>query len=72
MVQQVADGIDRPAPGHYQGRLRAVLIHHPVTTVPPRREPDSAARRQRQAPPRRWRSGQLALPLEGAVSRAPR
>jgi hypothetical protein len=65
MVQQVAERIDRPAPGHYQGRLRAVLTHHPVSTAPPRREPESQAWRQHMVRPRRRRTGQLALPLEG-------
>ncbi|HEY8755185.1 MAG TPA: hypothetical protein VIN65_02390 [Candidatus Dormibacteraeota bacterium] len=65
MVQQAEERIDRPAPGHYQGRLRVVLTRHPLSPAPPRREPRSVARRQQRSQPRQRRNGQLAFPLEG-------
>jgi hypothetical protein len=65
MVPQAAAQIDRTAPGHYQGRLSALLSRHPVSLPQaPRLEQYTTVRRVHRPQPRRPRSGQLALPLE--------
>jgi hypothetical protein len=64
MVPQTAERIDRPAPGHYQGRLGAVLSRHPLSTAPLRVESHARARRLQRSRPSKRRTGQLALPLE--------
>lgn len=68
MTRQVPTPSKRPAPGHYQGRLMAVLTRHPVRMSVPRSSrpvvqpsPLPVGRAPRQ--PRRSRAGQLALPL---------
>jgi len=64
MAQQAPAGIDRPAPGHYQVRLRAVLSRQPLIPAPARLQPYAMMRRPQTSPPRARRNGQLALPLE--------
>jgi hypothetical protein len=64
MIQQAAARIDRPAPGHYQVRLSAVLSRQPVSPAPALLEPRAMARRQQRSPVSRRRTRQLALALE--------
>ncbi len=71
MVQQVSPPIERPVPGHYQGRLTAVLSSLPAGELPPpslQRDSHTSARRVVIRPQRRRRDGQLALPMESTAA----
>lgn len=64
MIREAGAAFDRPEPGHYQGRLSAILTSLPAWLPPPPVQPSPAAeRRWRAARPER-RSGQLVLPLQ--------
>ncbi|MDQ6857265.1 MAG: hypothetical protein M3Z57_09355 [Candidatus Dormibacteraeota bacterium] len=57
--------IDRPAPGHYQGRLSTMLGDLPVAGAPTwAQSAPLLAPRRVLVRARRRRTGQLALPLE--------
>ncbi|HSP66000.1 MAG TPA: hypothetical protein VLO10_07395 [Candidatus Deferrimicrobium sp.] len=64
-MEHIAQPIDRPPPGHYQGRLGAVLDRLPAgaTQTPAQWQPAAAPRRV-LVRARCRRTGQLALPLE--------
>lgn len=55
--------VDRPVPGHYQGRLNATLSCLPVRLLPPRTHHRGVDRRAAGSVTERGASRQLALPL---------
>jgi len=62
MIQHPA-GIDRPAPGHYQGRLTAVLGHRPPPPPAPAQQSTAPPRRVQSRHQHKSRTRQLSLPL---------
>jgi hypothetical protein len=66
MSREATVSVDRPAPGHYQGRLSAILSSLPAWLPPP--PPPAPAshtvERSWTAARSERRSGQLALPLQ--------
>jgi nicotinic acid mononucleotide adenylyltransferase len=64
-MEQTPPLIDRPAPGHYQGRLSTVLGALPIASVHEWSDWQALATRRRAiVHTRRRRTGQLTLPLE--------
>jgi hypothetical protein len=64
MIREAGVAVDRPEPGHYQGRLSAVLSRLPAWIPPPPAPASRTAGRRWSPGNRSRRSGQLALPLE--------
>ncbi|HEX4754769.1 MAG TPA: hypothetical protein VH661_03330 [Candidatus Dormibacteraeota bacterium] len=64
MIRDASVSVDRPEPGHYQGRLSAVLSRLPAWLPPPPPRTSPTSERRWTTTKRQRRSGQLPLPLE--------
>ncbi|HEX4579415.1 MAG TPA: hypothetical protein VH498_05380 [Candidatus Dormibacteraeota bacterium] len=64
MTREACASVDRPAPGHYQVRLSAILSSLPAWLPPPPAPASRTAERRWTATGSARRSGQLALPLQ--------
>jgi hypothetical protein len=65
MVNEATSHTDRPAPGHYQRRLSAVLSRNPPGSFTQDRQPAMRAHSGTSAVRNRRRGGrQMPLPLE--------
>jgi hypothetical protein len=64
MIREAGLSVDRPGPGHYQGRLSAILSSLPAWLPPPPAPASRSVERRWTAAGSERRSGQLALPLQ--------